>query len=202
MIVDSKKYQEITKANLSTVINVMDEIILPTRVELLRDLENAVNKAGKHAHTLIQIHLNDYDDITDYFGMDISKNIVNLFSDWLKDELPTRSSKLYRFGMSKFVIYITSRTKLQDIDIYIKNLVSKINKKNFYVGNKIYTISISVGVARGRRDLFKKSYLALSIAKKVDKVYVLYSQKDNIEERFLKNIKTHIEIKEAIENDK
>jgi diguanylate cyclase (GGDEF)-like protein len=202
MAVDSKKYQIATKVDLSTVVSVMDEVILPTRVDLLKDLEKATERPGNHAHTLIQIHLNDYDDITDYFGMDISKNIVNLFSDWLKDELPTRSSKLYRFGMSKFVIYIISRTKLQDINLYMKNLVNKINKKNFYVNDKLYTVSVSIGVARGRKDLFKKSYLALSVAKKVDKTYVIYCQKDNIEERFLKNIKTHIEIKDAIEDDR
>ena len=202
MAINGKKFQDTSNTDLSTIINVIDEITLPTRIELLKDLEKGLQEEGNHAHTLIQIHLNDYDDITDYFGIDISKNIVNLFSDWLKNELPTRNSKLYRFGMSKFVIYITSRTKLQDIDIYIKNLVSKINKKNFYVDDKVYTISVSIGVARGRRDLFKKSYLALSVAKKVDKIYVIYSQKDNIEEKFLKNIKTHIEIKDAIEDNR
>jgi GGDEF domain-containing protein len=128
MAINGKKFQDTSNTDLSTIINVIDEITLPTRIELLKDLEKGLQEEGNHAHTLIQIHLNDYDDITDYFGIDISKNIVNLFSDWLKNELPTRNSKLYRFGMSKFVIYITSRTKLQDIDIYIKNLVSKINK--------------------------------------------------------------------------
>jgi len=206
LLVDNIKNKSLaaldTMTRLSTDIKYVDEVTLPTRVDLLKDLEKGLTKPGNHAHTLIQIHLDDYDDITDYFGIDISKKIVNLFSDWLKDELPTRSSKLYRFGMSKFVIYTTSRTKLQDIDIYIKSLVSKINKKNFYIDENVYGITVSIGVARGRRDLFKRSYLALSNAKKVDKAYIMYSHKDNIEEKFLKNIKTHYEVKNAIEDDR
>jgi len=206
LIVDNIEKNDIEQNAKETMLSTqgffLDEIPLPTRFELLKDLENAADKPGNHAHTLIQIHINDYDDITDYFGIDISKSIVNLFSDWLRFELPSRSSKLYRFGMSKFVIYITTRIGLKDIDDYVKNLINKINKKNFFVANNIYSLTVSIGVARGRKDLLKRSYLALSNAKKIEKGYVIYSHKEKIEERFLKNIKTHLEVKKAIENDR
>ena len=175
---------------------------LPRRFELFRDLNKYLLKPGKHAHTIIQISIDDYDDISDYFGIDISKKLVFQFAEWLKYNLPSRSAKLYAFEMNKFVIYITSRTKIHEINSYIKGLIAKISKKTFFIGKSMYSITLSIGVARGRKDLFRRSYLALSHAKKGDKPFIIYSHKEKIEEKFLKNIQIHHEVKSAIEDDR
>ncbi len=175
---------------------------LPTRFELFHDLKNYSSNHDKYAQTLIQISIDDYSDITDYFGVDIAREVVLQFADWIKNNLPTRSAKLYSFEMNKFVIYITTRTTVKDIDNYVKKIVQQISKKSFLVQNNIYNISLSIGVARGRKELFKRSYLALSHAKKKDKTHILFTYKEKIEEKFLKNIQIHQEIKEAIEDDR
>ena len=174
---------------------------LPTRHNFMKDLENISDK-DKHACTLINIQLDDFDDINEYFGMNISNEIVFQVSNFLKNSLPVRSAKLYRFEMDKFMIFITSRVTLRKIDDYLKQLLSNLTKKSFLAYENLYSVSVSIGVARGRTNLFRKSYLALNEAKKRENSYVIYNHKTDIEERFLKNIKMHNTIKNAIENDK
>jgi len=185
-----------------TLEYLQDTIDLPKREELFEDIKKNINKPGKHAHTVILIAIDDYDDISDYFGVDISKKLLFQFAEWLKDNLPNRSAKLYAFEANKFVIYITGRTKVQDINSYVKSLSSKITKKSFIVDESIYSITISIGVARGRQNIFRRSYLALSHAKKADKPYIIYCHKEKIEEKFLKNIQIHQEVKTAIEENR
>ena len=179
-----------------------ENLTLPSRVELFSDMEKCTLNKGKHAHALIQISIDDYSDISDYFGVDIAREITFMFSNWLKFFLPNRSAKLYRFEMDKFVIYVTARTTVKAVDAYVKSLISRISRKSFLVRGNLYNISLTIGVARGRDELFKRSYLALIKAKKKDKTYLLYCNKENMEEEFLRNINIHHEIKDAIEKDR
>ncbi len=177
------------------------ETLFPTRFDLMDDLESLDTKA-KHACTLVNIQINDFDDITNYFGLSVAGEIRVQVGNFLEKNLPTRSSKLYQFEMNKFIIFITSRTSLLQVNNYIKEILSQLSKKTFFAENQTYSISASIGVARGRRALFKKSYLALNEAQKKESSYIIYNHKTDIEAKFLKNINMHHTIKEAIENDK
>ncbi len=174
---------------------------LPTRHDFMKDLKS-IDAHDKHACTLINIQIDDFDDISEYFGMDVSNEIIFQVANFLKNSLPTRSAKLYRFEMDKFMIFVSSRTSLIDIDNYTKDLIQAIRRKSFLALGNLYSISTSVGVARGRTNLFRRSYLALNDAKSRESSYVIYNHKSNIEEKFLKNIQMHQIIKDAIENDK
>ena len=174
---------------------------LPNRDKFLLDIKKIDNKS-KYAFTLLNIEIDNFYEINDYFGMDISSEIIYQISLILKSSLPTRSSKLYRFEQNKFLIFIPSRISLLSVNLYIKELISKLTKQTYSINSYNYSISLSAGVARGRKDLFRKSYLALNEAKKREKSYVIYNHRTDIEERFLKNIRMHHSIKEAIENDK
>ncbi len=175
--------------------------VLPTRDELLKDLDS-LNPKDKHACTLINIQIDDFNDISDYFGLDVANQIKIQVSKLLSSNLPTRTAKLYQFDMNKFMILITSRTSLLQVTNYIKEILSLLQKENYIVYGQIFSISVSIGVARGRKNLFRRSYLALSEAQKKESSYVIYNHKTDIEERFLKNINMHKDLKNAIEKDK
>ena len=183
------------------LINFAKTSSLPTRFDLMDDLQN-LDLKGKHACTLINLQINDFDDITNYFGLSVASEIREQVSLFLEKNLPTRSSKLYQFEMDKFMIFISGRISLIQINKYTKDLLNLINKETFFSQGQIYSISATIGVARGRKSLFKRSYLALNEARKKESSYVIFNHKTNIEEKFLKNINMHNTIKEAIENDK
>ena len=174
------------------------DLIFPGRMELFKDLHKLEELDVKHPFTLIQISVDNYHDISDYFGIDVSKELMMQLSFWLKARLFTRNTKLYRFEMDKFAILIKSRTTIKEIDNYVNMLISNIIKQSFYFDEKVYNLRVSAGVARGKEDLFKRSYLALNHVFKTDKSYFIYNPKDKIEEKYVKNIKTHQQVKDAI----
>jgi diguanylate cyclase (GGDEF)-like protein len=175
---------------------------LPTGSQLALDLDGQSPTNSKHAYTLIQISIDNYEEINEYFGVDISNLLLKQLSAYLFEHLPNKRSKLYRFQLDKFSIFSTSRIDLKDLNYYIKKLIHKITNNIFLVNGECYNISVSIGIARGRDNLLKRAFLALSSAKKLEKSYTIYNHNSNIEEKFLKNIKIYQEIKDAIQDDR
>lgn len=183
-------------------ISVDELTALPARLELLSDIEQIDKSSGNHAHTLMQISIDNYEEINEYFGENISDQLVKKLSTYLSEHLPNKKAKLYRFQLDKFSIYSSSRIDLKDLNYYAKKLLYDISKKKFLDDNNQYNTSISIGISRGRTNLLKKVFLALSDAKKLEKSYAIYNHKSQIEDKFLKNIQTYNDIKEAIEEDR
>ena len=187
------------KSQNITIYDDEQDLIFPGRMELLKDLKQSEKAKGKHPYTLIHISVDNYHDISDYFGIDVSKELMLQLSFWLKARLLTRNTKLYRFEMDKFAIFLSSRTTIKEINNYVNMLISNITKQSFYFDERLYNLRVSIGVARGRVDLFKRSYLALNHVLKTDKSYFIYNPKDKVEEKFLNNIRMHQQVKDAIE---
>ncbi|HIO90386.1 MAG TPA: GGDEF domain-containing protein [Campylobacterales bacterium] len=191
-----------TEINQYKYISVDELTGLPIRVQLLSDIEQINKSSGNHAHTLMQISIDNYEDINEYFGSDVSNQLLKKLSIYLNEQLPNKKAKLYRFQLDKFAIYSSSRIDLKDLNYYVKKLLHDMSKQKFLDDNNQYNTSISIGVARGRTDLLKKAFLALSDAKKLEKSYTIYNHKSEIEEKFLRNIQIYNDIKDAIADDR
>ncbi len=151
--------------------------------------------------TLLIIELDDFVSISEYFGYDVAIHLMSQLSFWIKEQLNGKNANLYAYGASKLTLLFPTRLSLIDVNNFIKYIFSEISKKTFYVNKNAYNITITIGVSRGRKDLLKKSFLALDLAKKSKKPYIYYNEKKGIESKFLNNIKIHQEIKNAINND-
>ncbi len=175
---------------------------LPTRLKLLDDMEKLDKKRSTHAWTLIYLQIDNYEEINEIFGIDTGYELLKSFALWLKDNLPTKNAKLYKFEHNNFAIFTSSRVSLAMLQSYLKELSNKINKEHFIINGASYDISITIGVSRGKDDLLKYAYLALKNAQKANKTYAIYNKKSLQEEKFLNHIKQNAQIKDALIEDR
>ncbi len=175
---------------------------LPTRLKLLDDMEKLERKRYSHAWTLINIQIDNYEEINEFFGIDTGYELLKNISSWLNENLPTKNSTLYKFEHNNFAIFTTSRISLTLLEKYLKDLTNKINKKHFSINDATYDISATIGVSRGKKELLKYAYLALKNAQKSNKSYAIYNKKSLQDEKYLNHIKQNAQIKDALSEDR
>ncbi len=175
---------------------------LPTRLKLLEDIDKTPKTRSKHAHTLIYIQVEPYEQINEYFGVEMGYELLKSVSSWLQSNLPTKNSTLYKFEHSSFAIYISTRIDLSDLESYLKRINHQIQKENFMIDGSNYEISLTMGVARGRKDLLRNSYIALNDAKRRNRSFTIYNKNQYTNKKFIKNLQKNRDIRDAINEDR
>ncbi len=176
---------------------------LPTRLKLIHDLKDSAYQRSNHAHTLIYIQIDGYEEINEFFGIDKGYAFLKKMATYLNENLPTKQTSVYKFEHNTFALYSTNRLNLADLEIYLKQLQHQIHKRPISVGDTLHDISFTIGVARGRgEELLKHSYLALKEATRQNKPYVVFNKKHLSEEKFLQNMQKNRDIKEALNEDR
>jgi diguanylate cyclase (GGDEF)-like protein len=175
---------------------------LPTRLKLLDDINSLKSKKHSAPNTLISIQIDNYEEINEFFGLETGYGLLKEVSLWLKKNLPTKNATLYKFEHNNFVIFTSARISLIDLERYLKELTAKINSHSFNIDGIEHDISFTIGVSRGKKDLLKYAYIALKEAQKSNKPYKIFNKKSHSEERFLNNIKTNKDIREALNDDR
>jgi diguanylate cyclase (GGDEF)-like protein len=170
---------------------------LATKSKLLNDIENIKKPAFGRA-TLIYLNIEAFDEINEYFGIDAGNRILSHVAKWLNKELPTTKARLYKLDLNSFAILITDRFSLTKLNEYLKKISTNIEKENFYFKRMALNISITMGVARCKKDIVKCAYLALKDTQNLKKPYKIYDKTCQHQEKFVKNIKMNQTIKDAI----
>ncbi len=177
---------------------------LPNRLKLLQQMQTIYNNPNRDESTIIYINMDSFDEISEFFGIEIGNRMINHTASWLKKNLPCENSYLYKFELNNFVILIPSKFDDEKLHNYLKLISADISKENF--SSQTYDIELNInftiGAARAKNDVVKYAHLALKEAQRQKKSYVIYSQDQKSEENFLHNIQINQMIKKAIENDK
>lgn len=197
-VTDSLKSDEELKAQF-----LIDRLtLLPTKAMLADDIYEAQSKTSLHANTLIYVKIDAFGEINEYFGIEAGNKILMYVADWLSAELPTQKSKLYKVDLNHFAIFTSQRLSVLALEEYLKKITQNIEKENFYFEGTALNISFTLGAARCKTDMLKCAYLALKDAKHLKKSYKIYDKSCQLDERFIKNLKTHQMIKDAIIEDR
>ncbi len=199
-----KQYQNSHAQKKKTQIVPIDSLTkLPTRLKLIHDLKHLVNQRSNHAHTLIYIQIDGYEEINEFFGIDKGYAFLKKMSAYLSKNLPTKQTTVYKFEHNTFALYCANRLNLADLEVYLKQLQHQIHKRPIVVDDTLHDISFTIGVARGRgEEMLKHSYLALKDAIRQNKPYVIFNKKHLSEEKFLHNMQKNRDIKEALNEDR
>jgi diguanylate cyclase (GGDEF)-like protein len=175
---------------------------LPTRLQLLDDLDQQYKTKKTHAQTLFYIKIDAYEEINEFFGIDTGHKLLVEVAKWLQENVPTKKTQVYKFDHNNFAMYTSSRINLADLENYLRRLNTKIRKHTFNIQDTDHDISFTIGVARGKNNLLKNAYLALNEAQKTNKPYNIFNKKNLQEEKYLQNIQTNKDIKSALLEDR
>ncbi len=170
---------------------------LPNRLSLIENVTQVENGS------LLIVNIDDFKEINDFFGhvagdkilIELSKNINNICSH--KDDVI-----LGRLSGDEFAILFIKKPSLKDFLEIANNLISYIEEMLFsYEENKI-SIGVTIGGAYDVDGaLLEKADIALKLAKKQKKSFLLYDNNLNIEEQYKNNREWIHKLKKAMSKD-
>ncbi|RXJ83262.1 bifunctional diguanylate cyclase/phosphodiesterase [Arcobacter sp. CECT 8985] len=169
---------------------------LPNRKKLLE-----VANSNRYA-SLTLINIDKFQEINDLYGDKVGNNLLVHISELLKENSP-KSAKLFKLHADEYALYYEQDISLEELQSLILYLIDIIEKNIFVVkeGNEAH-VNISAGIAVGNEALLTNADIALKIAKRKRKKYVLYDSSMKIEHEYEQNLKWGKKIKDAIKDDR
>lgn len=168
---------------------------LPNRKMLL---EKNTYKVFGH---LMLINIDRFREINGFYGQIKADKILKEFAQELQKVIP-ENMILFKLQADEFAILDTEAINMQQFEKLAIGILEKISQRNFHIDNNDINISITIGIAQGDERLLTNANVALKIAKKQKREYLIYEPSMLIEEEFEHNIFKLKELKTAIIEDR
>jgi len=161
---------------------------LPNRQSIILDISQ------KNPTACMIFNIDDFREINDFFGTQNADEILkNIASKFIKNKY-----EAYRIDGDEFALLFFDNKSLEDLQKEARTILHLLTKEPFYLEDKEIAINFSVGIAQENENLLTKADIAVHNAKVSDKNICVYSQAQNIEDEYKKNIELASEIKDAI----
>ncbi len=203
--IDDDNIEEI--ASIKDIFNIMLDSIeyqfyydaltgLKNRRQLTETLEKRKNSF------LLIINIDSFREVNDLYGDETGNLVLKEFASLLKEIIP-HTEMLYRLHSDEFAYLCQNGMNLHEFENFIIMISEKISQKSFNIGNsgKI-NVSVTIGVAYGNSLLLSNADIALKLAKKCKKNYLIYNESMEMAKEYEKNFEWSKRLKNAIENDK
>ena len=170
---------------------------LLNRSALFRDLDT-----NQNAYLAI-FNIQSFKRINDVFGFQAGNLILQQVAYHIEKINNKEYFNTYRVGNDEFVVINNNAITEEDFLSYVKSIIKRIEKENFYFNNEESDISINLyaGISFCNDRKLETSNIALGIARQRNKDYAIYDEDKNVQSTQLNNIKTIKKIKDALAND-
>jgi len=193
--------------SIKSIFNVMlDSIEYQFYYDNLTGLENRrklTEKLEKRKESfLIIINIDSFQEINDLYGNKAGDTILKDFAFYLKELIPNTNS-LFRLHSDEFAYLCSDSIDINDFRLLASFLNEKISQKNFKIdGKNELNISATFGISYGSRSLLENADIALKLAKKNKKNFLIYNDSMQMEKEYEKNLDWTKRLKKAINEDK
>ena len=150
----------------------------------------------------IIINIDSFQEINDLYGEDAGDIILKEFANFLQESVPDKDT-VFRLHSDEFAHLCKRDVDLDEQLVFIEELGEKISQRVFAIGeNTEINLSVTMGVSYGYDSLLSNADIALKIAKKSKKNYLIYNDSMAMAKEYEKNLDWSMRLKKAIENDK
>lgn len=151
---------------------------------------------------LMIINIDSFQEINDLYGNEAGDAILKDFALFLKENM-FGSNTLYRLHSDEFSYLCNKSMDIEEFKIFASMLSEKISHKNFKIdGNNEVSLSATFGISYGYEMLLENADIALKIAKKNKKDFLVYDETMYMAKEYEKNFDWTKRLKKAIEEDK
>jgi diguanylate cyclase (GGDEF)-like protein len=169
---------------------------LANRRKLTEKLEKRVNSF------LMIINIDSFQEINDLYGDETGDSVLKEFAALLR-EIIQNDETLYRLHSDEFAHSCKKGMTLDEMKIFASMVNEKIREKSFSLHAKgELNLSATIGVSYGTDFLLANADIALTLAKKSNKNYLVYDDSMAMAKEYEKNFDWSKRLKNAIENDK
>jgi len=151
---------------------------------------------------LMIINIDSFQEINDLYGNEAGDAILKDFAEFLKENM-FGSNALYRLHSDEFSYLCDKGMDIEEFKIFASMLSEKISYKNFKIdGNSEVSLSATFGISYGHETLLENADIALKIAKKNKKDFLVYDETMYMAKEYEKNFDWTKRLKKAIEEDR
>ncbi|QOY53125.1 EAL domain-containing protein [Candidatus Sulfurimonas baltica] len=168
---------------------------LPNRRRLLDVLER------REEALLMIVNIDGFQEINNLYGYDIGDTVLKKLATSIKSIIDV-NSQFYKLHADEYVIYSVKKFDLEELEGIALHIVDSITKEYFSIekDNGVY-INVTIGIAHGDSYLLTQADIALRVAKKEKKKYLMYEANMKKTQEYESNLKWTKKLKLAVEND-
>lgn len=186
--------------------SMLDSIEHQFYFDTLTGLENRRRLTEKleerHSVFLMIINIDSFQEINDLYGEPAGDLILKEFAQYLKEIMP-KEEGLYRLHSDEFAHICTSGMDLNEFRNFAALISEKISQKSFNIDERSeVSLSATIGVSYGSELLLVNADIALKLAKKTKKNFLIYDNTMAMTKEYEKNFDWTKRLKKAIEEDK
>ena len=151
---------------------------------------------------LMIINIDAFQEINDLYGDHVGDSVLIDFALYLKEIIPVKEG-IYRLHSDEFAHLCTNGMDINEFKIFVAYISEKIENKSFKIDDKSeVSLSATIGVSHGSEQLLMNADIALKLAKKSKKNFLIYDETMAMAKEYEKNFDWTKRLKKAIEEDK
>ncbi len=151
---------------------------------------------------LMIINIDAFQEINDLYGDQAGDSILKEFATYLKELIPEKDT-LYRLHSDEFAHLCTRGMDLNEFKIFASYLSERISQKGFTIdGKSEVSLSATMGISYGTELMLVNADIALKLAKKSKKNFLIYDETMAMAKEYEKNFDWTKRLKKAIEEDR
>ena len=172
-----------------------------TGLQNRRKLTESLEK--KKGSFLIIINIDSFQEINDLYGDQVGDHILQEFARFLEENIPAKN-QLFRLHSDEFAYLCESSVMdLKEFSVFAAMLSEKISKKSFAIDDSSeVSLTATMGISYGIDSLLTNADIALKLAKKSRKNYLMYEDSMAMAKEYEKNINWTMRLKNAIEQER
>lgn len=177
---------------------------LPNRTKLLLDLDKEENSDSQ----IVLVNIDSFNELNSYYGYLLADELVKTLADFIKTILLNHNMSLYKLSIDEFGILVHQRLSIKSLETFTQGLIDSIALQEFQIQNQTINLSIGAGIAHLQdvgcdpRDILISADMALKLAKRLRKPYVIYDPNLNIKENYEHNLAWIPRLRSALEEDR
>lgn len=150
---------------------------------------------------LMILNIDKFQHINDLYGDKIGNDIIKNTALIIKENV-SKDALLFKLHADEYALYLPIEGVYEEIKTLALHLANCIENHIFIINDNEIYINATIGVAYGTSYLLNNADMALKLAKKKRKKYLIYESSMNIEHDYEQNLKWSKKIKDAIENNR
>jgi len=168
---------------------------LPNRKRLLETISDKANAI------LMILNIDKFQEINDLYGESVGDEILKNTAHLLRSVLP-ENNIVFKLHADEYAIYYKSDLDYEQIHSLAQYLNDTIENNTYIANDSEVFINATIGIAFGSNFLLNNADIAMKLAKKKKKKFLIYEISMNAEHEYEQNLKWSQKIKDAIYNDK
>lgn len=170
---------------------------LPNRLSLLEKLEDNLGK------TLILVNIDDFTSINDFYGHQYGDIVLKKLAEILQKMTEKQNAEVFKLQSDEYAIIVDTSQDTFSMEKRIKNCIAFIENEEFIINGYMSHVSVTTSVAfiNPQKTAFVNADMALKLAKKAKKDYMIFNDDLELTQLYERNIKMANIIKNAIHHD-